>query len=227
MRTNGFIVTILAATVGLTGCDGKAPNAPTQWADGDSSVSVTRTQPIGAISAVTVRGGGRLVIDQGGPEILTITAAEHVLPQLEVEIAGGRLVVAPASGAGPEAQRNVYYRIGARALREIEAVGAITVESSTIDVDSLTVRLGGSSGADISGTAAELRLEVTGAGRALVDGLKSADVHVAATGSSYARARSSGRLTISAAGASVVEYFGDPILSITVAGASVVRRIGP
>lgn len=220
------VVSICLAAAGLAGCEWHNPTAPSMRIVG-SGVVVTDTRPIGPVSAVSVAGAGHLIIDRNGPETLEIAAEDNILPYLRVEVVNGRLMVGPGPGSNFSTTRRIVYRLGVRALEEIEASGASLIESANIDTDRLTVLLSGASSAGLSGAASRLVVQASGASRAVVDGVQSPDVRVALSGSSYARVRSSGRLTVSASGTSVLEYFGDPILVTDVSGMSTVRRIGP
>ena len=220
------IISICVAAVGLAGCDRHSPTSPSAQVIG-SGVLVTETLPIGPISEVSVRGAGRLIIDQYGPETLETTAEDNILPLLKAEVVNGRLSIGPDLGSSFESTRGVVYRLGARALKMTEASGASRIESESIEVDRLTVLLSGASAARITGAVAFLELQASGASNAVLDGIRSPEVRVTVSGSSYARVRSSDHLTVSASGASLVEYSGDPVLIVSVSGNSSVRRIGP
>ena len=223
------IIFTCVAAVGLAGCDSHSPISPSAQVTrlGASGVLITETLAIGSISEVSVRGAGRLIIDQYGPERLETTAEEDILPLLRAEVVNGRLSIGPEPGSNIHSTRGIVYRLGAAALRLIEASGASQIESDNMEVDRLTVLLSGASTARISGHVSSLELQASGASSGLLDGARSADVRVTVSGASYARVRSSALLTVSAGGASPVEYFGDPVLVVEVSGNSTVRRIGP
>ena len=161
MKFIATVLTTLIAALGLVGCDGQGPTSPTQALIG-SGVLVTETRPIGPISEVSVNGACHLIIDQHGPETVEITAEDNILPQLRVDISSGRLLLGPGTGSNFEATRGVVFRVGARALRAIEASGASLVETTNIDVDDLTIRLSGASAARLSGAASALLLQGAG-----------------------------------------------------------------
>lgn len=224
-RSRATIVSVCAAAAWVGGC-GTSPTTPTANIAGSGHV-VTEVRPVGGFTAVSVSGAGRLVIEQSGTETLAITAEDHILPLLRTVVVDGRLVIGAVSGTSINPTREILYRLGVRTLTDIEASGAIRVESTNIEADRLSLGLSGASTAHIAGTASRLILAASGASTCLVDGVRSLEVRAGLSGASYGRVRAAHFLEANVSGSSRLEYFGDPVLVANVSGSGFVRRIGP
>ena len=187
---------------------------------------VTESREIGDLHEVSLLNSGRLVIEHGTHESLSITAEDNILPVLESEVRNGRLTLGILPGYNVETRLDVEYRLTVRDLDGLFLSGSTSTEASGIDTRDLYVDLSGSSKARLAGRVERQTLRLTGSSRYLASELPSRSADVRLSGSSRAVLRVADSLTGSAAGSSRVEYYGDPAVSVTTSQSARVRRIG-
>jgi hypothetical protein len=210
------------------GCHDARSIAPTRPSDvifGSGRV-VTESRPASGFSAVSVSIPARVVIVQSGAESLSVTAEDNILPLVRAEVVGGRLVLALAPAISISTTRGIVIEVSARAIAAIDATGASRVELAGLETDAFSLHVSGASEVTGSGSARDLRLDLSGAVRCQLEGLASRSAVTVLSGTSYARLRVADSLTATASGISVVEYYGDPVVVANVSGASAVRRLG-
>jgi hypothetical protein len=187
---------------------------------------VTESRPVAGFSTISVSAAARVVIVQSDIESLSVTAEDNILPRVRTEVVGGRLVIDLAPGTSLSTTRGIVFEVSARTLTAIDATGATRVEVASLEADALSLRVAGASQITGSGTARELRLDLSGAVQCQLDGLVSRSAVAIVSGTSYARLRVADSLGATASGSSVVEYYGDPVVVANVSGTSAVRRLG-
>jgi len=230
MHVRSFVAVPLACATLAWGCHGghsHSPVRPSEMIVGSGRV-VTESRPVSGFSAVSASLPARLVIVQSGVESLSVTAEDNILPLVRTEVVGGRLVLDFVPGTiSLSTMREIVIEVAARTLSAIDADGATRVELAGLETDTFSLHVTGASQLTGSGTARELRIDLSGAARCQLDGLASRSAVTDVSGTSYARLRVADSLAATASGVSVVEYYGDPVVVANVSGASAVRRVGP
>ena len=188
---------------------------------------VTEVRPVQGFTAVSVSGGGNLIIEQTGVESLEITAEDNILPIIQSEVTDGRLDLRPAPGTSFNTSVRVQYRLTVRDLTEIDASGVSQVEASGLDTKVLITRLSGVSSLTATGVASDHELDISGVSRCDAPELQSRDVTAVLSGASSALVRVSDTLTVTASGASSLQYLGDPVVESSISGGSSVSRAVP
>jgi hypothetical protein len=187
---------------------------------------VTESRPVAGFTAVSVSGAGHLVIEQKGIESLEITAEDSLLPHIQAEVVGDRLLLGFTPGVRVSGTREVLYRLRVRDLTGIEASGASRVEVRGLDTRELASVISGASSLEASGVADAHFTVLSGASRLEAPDLRSRVVTATLAGACHALLRVSDSLVATASGGSTLEYFGDPALVTDVSGGSLVRRVG-
>ncbi len=198
----------------------------TGTADGSGRL-VTESRPVGGFTAVAVSGAGHVIIEQTGVVSLQVTAEDNILPFVQTEVRGGRLILGFEPGVRVHTTRGVQYRITVAELTELEASGASRVEVLRVDAETVTARISGASSYSASGIVDDHRVELSGASRCDAEDLISREVTAGLSGASYCLVRVHDRLVVNASGASTLEYIGDPAVALSVSGGSVVRPLDP
>ncbi len=222
------VVVVSLACALASGCQAHslAPVRPTDMLAGSGRV-VTESRAVSGFSAISVSLAARVVIVQSGVESLSVIAEDNILPLVRTEVVGGRLVLGLVPGTSFTTTRGIVIEVSARAVSAIDASGAARLELSGIETHALSVHVDGASQVTGSGTARELRLDLSGAALCQLEGLGSRSAVTSVSGTSYARLRVADSLAATASGISVVEYYGDPVVVADVSGGSAVRRVGP
>jgi hypothetical protein len=222
-----FVAVSLACTV-VWGCRDARTHSfiqPSAVITGSGRV-VSESRPVSGFSAIAVSLPARVVIVQSGTESLSVTAEDNILPLVQTEVVGGRLVIGLASPASISATRGILVEVQARAIAAVDADDASRVEFGGLQADRLSVHASGASEVMGSGAARELRLDVSGAVRCQLAGIATRTASATVSGTSYALLRVADSLVATASGLSVVEYYGDPVVVSNVSGVSAVRRLG-
>lgn len=191
-----------------------------------SGIVVTESRSVSGFRTVSVRDAGRLVIERTGSESLTITAEDNILPLLESSVRNGRLDLGIRSTGDVRPTREITYRLTVRDLDGLAVSGAVEVDATDIQGDTLTVDLQGSSSLTIDGRTENQEIRVTGSAVYRANELRSRTAKVDLSGNSYAVVRVSDSIEGTATGSSLLEYIGDPEVDVQTSGTASVRRVG-
>ena len=219
------VVAVAAAVALLAGCD-SSDCITCSSGDVRSGRLATESRSVEGFSAVSIHGAGALTVQHTGYESLEITAEDNILPLLESEVRGGRLVLGPVPGSSISATLPIEYRLTVRTLDDIEVSGASAVVVPDLDNEHLSVVISGASAVTLAGRAAVQAVAVSGASSYAAPDLRSRIATVDVSGASVAAVRASESLEGSVSGSSVLEYLGQPVVSLRVTGSSILRHLG-
>lgn len=239
MRLMGIGVLLAIVAAGVAACQ----VGLLRIVNGSGRVQTERRE-VRDFTAVEVRGGGELVIEQGTTEALTIEAEENLLPYLTSDVSKGRLILGERETMVIVANKPIRYRLTVKDLRAIKVSGSADVEAAklqtgrlTVDISgsghveigqlaatSLTVELSGSGIVTLAGTAATQQVTLSGSGDYRAEDLASQAATVNISGSGSATVRASDTLTAKVSGSGEVSYLGTPRVEQTVSGSGSVRQ---
>jgi hypothetical protein len=179
---------------------------------------------VSGFDGVELRGVGNLFIEQTGRESLTVEAEKAVVPELTTRVVDGRLILGPASNSAVHTTGPINYHLTVKDLNSLELLGTANAEATGIDTKSLTVTISGASNVRMEGRADEQTVEISGTGTYLAENLQSreAKIEVAGAGSAIVNARE--ELDAEVSGVGSVEYVGHPRIQQTVNGAGQVSE---
>lgn len=182
----------------------------------------TEARAVGSFTAIRLKGAGRVVIEGGDTDGVTISSDDNVLPKLTAETRSGVLTLGIAAGASIAANELVY-RVTVKDLQEIDVAGAGTIEASKLASKALTVTVAGSSDLRLSGKVDDLKLAISGFGNINAAGLlaERANVVVSGSGSISVNARES--LDALMSGSGNVTYAGAPKVHSNISGSGSLR----
>jgi Putative auto-transporter adhesin, head GIN domain len=200
---------------------------------------------------IDIDGKLEVTIVQGGDEGVTIEAPAAALPHIRTQVRDGTLIVEgvdhrsiwdwfSAHGSG----RSPRVTIRLRDLDRIEAAGAVTVNADSLktnelrldlagactikirDLQAASLRLDGSGAikATIGGKVQRQKVDLSGAGSYLAEGLASDDAIVDVSGAGKAVVSAKNTLEVDISGAGKVEYVGDPKIKQSISGIGKVSR---
>jgi hypothetical protein len=197
---------------------------------------------------------GKLVLSQGERQSLIVEADEEFLDKVETVVSDGTITLRVGrswldmmSSAVKTnlAHQKVIYHITVESIESIEVTGAARVESETLRGETLHLRFGGAGdirlaglsfdlvdvempGAgrlELSGTAREQRVLLSGAGSYSAAGLECARAVVELRGVGKARVDVRDRLEAIVRGLGAIEYSGDPEVEKTITGLGQVTKV--
>jgi hypothetical protein len=233
---------ILSISCSLAKGGGLAGGAP-----GSGNI-LTETRDPGAFQAISIEyPGAEIMIQQGNKESVEIQADDNIFPQLSTEVISGRLIVKNLQTEWKKIvnpSKPVKITIIGKDLNEI-TLSAPVGDLKVNDVQSETLRLVLSGGAQIklngiqvnlldsvlsgagdiqaSGTAAEIRVLLSGLGNFNAADLKSDKANVELSGMGDAIVRVEQELTATITGAGSIKYFGNPRVNQKIDGAGSVK----
>lgn len=184
---------------------------------------MTETRPVEGFDAVAIAGVGRLTMERGATESLTITAEDNIVPLLRSEVVGGTLELGPRPGTALSPTREILYRLTYREMQTVASSGVTTIQASGIDTPAFTVNTSGTSTLLVSGSADRQRILASGTSSYSAGDLLTRITTLDVSGTATLVVAVSERLEGNVSGAAVVEYIGSPTVDVAVSGAAVVR----
>jgi hypothetical protein len=178
------------------------------------------------IQEVALEGVGTLKIEQGETESLTIEAEPKVLERIETEVQNGQLTIRPDRSF--KTRESITYFLTVTQLSSIELSGAGRVEVGELSTDQLRINGSGAGAIVIEGLTANT-LDVTAAGnvQAEIAGTVDSQTITVSDAASYAAADLESRLaSVTASGASQVTVNVSESLDAHVSAAASVKYIG-
>src|SRR5262245_59068665 len=130
-----------------------------------SGAVTTETRPVSDFKAITLSGSGRLVVEQGEAESLTITADDNLLPLLTSEVKDGQLALGVKKGSSIRTSKEIVYKVTARSLEEVNVSGSGSVELKGLKGEQLRFELSGSGGLTAAGEVDRFDLRTSGSGK--------------------------------------------------------------
>jgi hypothetical protein len=239
-------VGVLVLVLALAGCStgtgsGTVLGPPVKG----SGVAKSETRPVSGVTAVSVNGIGRVVIQQTGKDALTVKADDNILPLLTSEERGSTLMLGIAPGSTIQTVTPIEFIVEVKELRALSLAGSTQAEVTKLEGEHLGVTVGGASSATISGQAGavevivegssnltltgrsdELTANVMGSSHLKAEGLAAKKVKVVCEGASHAVVNASEQLDATASGASSVEYTGSPNVKQSTSGVGKVTKRG-
>jgi hypothetical protein len=178
---------------------------------------VTESRPVGKFTAVSLSGIGRLLIERGEAESLTVTVDDNLVPLFTSEVRDGTLHLSVARGKSPA--NEAVYKVTVSDLRHVELSGAGSVEAAGLDGETLSLAVSGAGSAKVAGRADFVRLTVSGAGDIDAAALTVKRAKVEVSGAGDAIVNASDELDARISGAGGISYLGAPKVTSQVSGA--------
>lgn len=185
---------------------------------------IHETRKVAGFTAVSLRGSGRLLIEETGTESLTITAEDNLLPYLTSEVRDTQLILGAKDNANLQPTGEIVYKLTVKHLEEIEVAGSGAVEAKGIHTNRLKATIGGSGDLTVDGKAEHQEITLAGSGNYRADNLKSDTVKIDIAGSGNAALAVHDKLDANILGSGSVEYIGDPAVTQNVLGSGTVRK---
>jgi hypothetical protein len=221
-RTKRIVVIPLIATMALlTSCvvNPKAFN-PVRG----SGIVKTETRAVSGFTQVTLNLVGKLYIERGTSESLSISSDDNILPLIRSEVRNGVLTIDLDRATNLMQVNDLTYRISVKNLDGLSVNGAAEAFVSGLDSESLDVIINGAAKVTASGKAQRQTVTINGAGDYNAPNLESRTADVKHAGIGKAIIHVSDKLNVRIDGAGVVEYIGNPTVTKTINGIGSVRQ---
>jgi hypothetical protein len=187
-----------------------------------SGTIVSDERDVSGFREIHLEGSGRVTVDQGADESLTIETDGNLLPLITTDVTGARLVIRHEEPISPS--QDILYRIEATELDGVSIAGSADLVAPDLACDTFTASVAGAGSFDVGGACDRLDVQIAGSGD--VDGedlaVARADVTIAGSGDVIVDARD--ELHVSITGSGDVVYVGDPATDIDIQGSGNVRR---
>ena len=165
---------------------------------------MTETRQVSGFTAIDLAGTGEVTVEQGETESLTIEADDNVLARLTSKVSDSTLKLDQKPGITIDTKEPIRYRVTVKDLTESRCRAPEAFKAREMTLQMLPVDISGSGTVDLSGSAVEQDIEVSGSGRYEAADLQSEKVTAEISGSGQIESRSaaSSRSTSAAAGRS-------------------------
>jgi hypothetical protein len=202
---------------------------------------VTEDREASGFSAVVLANMGRVVLEQGEAEGVTVRADDNILPYLVTEVRGDVLRIGMTTRGATAIMRptepvvfTVTYRelsglavsgsgsIDADGLEapflELSLSGSGTITISALEGGQVRSSLSGSGVISLKGTADAQTLDMSGSGGYHAPELATRDTRVSLSGSGMIDVNASEALSASISGSGLVRYTGEPTITKSISG---------
>ncbi|HZZ92767.1 MAG TPA: head GIN domain-containing protein [Usitatibacter sp.] len=186
----------------------------------------TEKRDVTGIHGVAISLPGDLDVRQGGPEGVTVTADDNVLPYIETVVENGVLRVRTKPDTSVSLRTRLHVQVVARSIEELDLSGAGNIDARQVDVPRLTLRVSGAGDATLAGRARALDARISGSGHVNAVKLATEDASVRVSGSAHVRLDARKTLAASISGVGDVEYYGDPKVERRISGTGRIERAG-
>ena len=210
---------------------------------------VTEERDVDHFNRIVISGMGRVIINQGDEESLTIETDDNLMRYIETKVQSKTLEV----GFTDDVKRKVLdpsdsliYRINVIDLNAVDITGAGSFEIDDLNVnhldldlsgaanvsidsliaDDLVVTISGAGNLDLTGQVVTQEINLDGMGRYNALDLESQTAEVRIDGAGNAKIWVYESLNVIIGGAGSVDYYGNPNLTKDISGAGSVTHLG-
>lgn len=216
-----YVIFMIVLNCLVTACISVA--GPVETIQGSGNV-VTEERAVSGFTAVSLQGVGELVIDQTGSESLTITADDNLLPYIESQVRGGKLIISIQENTLFNNVTELTYHVTVNAIDSVELDGAGNVEVNDLDSEEWRVNLDGTGNITVSGQVDTQTVTINGAGAYTADDLASRETTIEQNGAGTVVVQVSEVLDVRIDGLGTVEYIGSPTVKENINGLGTVRQ---
>lgn len=203
---------------------------------------VERSRDVADFDAVELRGRGRMTIEIGDSESLSISADDNLLSLITTEVVDERLIVDVDPVVDPTEE--LEFRVTVTELSVVAVAGSGSIVTSGLDggvldlsvsgsgrvaarmlaLDRIEASISGSGQIEVEGTAQSLDVSVSGSGHFAGSDLEAATGTVSVSGSGTAVVDVVEELEAVVSGSGIIDYLGDPDLVQRISGSGDVRQ---
>jgi hypothetical protein len=207
---------------------------------------ITESREVSGFDSVSHTGIGRVIIDQGDQESLTIEADDNILEYITSEVKSGNLVLSFNEDVRFESTSSITFNVGAKEIVELNSTGTGSIEIDELSTDNLNFSTSGTGSISIGSlTANDLAVNANGTGDIQLAGnvetqeinrvgtgdydapdLESKTAIVKATGTGSVVIWVLDSLDVEITGTSKVSYYGSPNVTQDISGTGSLTSLG-
>ncbi len=207
---------------------------------------IRQSRDVSGFNEVAFGGSGELSLRQGNEDSMAIEADDNLLPYIETDVRGGRLVIGPRRGVSLSPSTRIRYTLSVKDLNGLEVSGSGNARTGPVRSQDFSIRVSGSGEIRMDSLeAAALKTDISGSGDVEVPGKiewqdvrisgsgryqapdlesRTADISISGSGDATIRVRES--LTAHVSGSGSVGYYGSPSVTRKVSGSGSIRQLG-
>ncbi len=161
-----------------------------------------------AFESIVCDGGYEVHITCQAQQSVSIQSDENILPFVKTEVSGDRLRIYTKGNLAPT--QGIQITVSVPRLEEFTVNGSAEGDVQKILSDSFTLAINGSSRMNLSGSADELKIHISGSAKINADSLaaKGVKAHIEGSGTIYCQAANSIDARIDGSGK--IKYHGEP-----------------
>jgi hypothetical protein len=170
----------------------------------------SETRSLSGFEAIELTGSADVIVSLGETESVSVEAEDNLLPLVETQVRGGRLVIGTKSNTTLAPTQPVRVTVTLKALRSASLTGSGNITIGGLSGGSLRLDLSGSGNISAAGTVEALSATLGGSGNILCDDLQASSASVEINGSGNVTVYASQRLEATISGSGAVTYRGNP-----------------
>lgn len=145
---------------------------------------ITESVKVSNFDQVSLDASGKVYIEQGSVESLTIEADDNILPLLDTRVTGNRLVLSVKEFQNIDPSQPIIYRLTVKNLNEIAIRGSGDFFVEPVESNDMKVAILGSGNIDIKSLAAKsITFDLRGSGDIAIDELEVKTIDASIPGS--------------------------------------------
>ncbi len=213
-----------------------------------SGTRKTETRTTGAVHEVDFDGPGTLVLTQGNPAALRVTAEDNLLPLLTTTVDGGRLTIrlTPGSYSSVTPTQPITYALTLPGVDTLVVTGSGVIVVPQLAVDTLQATAGNSGKLSLNDlTAGTVNLELSGSSTAQASGRATQQIATLSDSATYdgsalvsetartgignsarATVQVTGTLYATVSGSGLLRFRGSPQVEQHLSGAGQIQPLG-
>ena len=182
------------------------------------------SRDVSGFKGVELRGVANPSIEQTGSESLIVEAEKAVIPKLTTRVVSNRLIIGPQPNTIIHTTEPINYKLTVKDLSALEVLGSATVHAEDIETHRLAVTISGAGNVRMGGKADQQEINISGSGIYQGENLESKEGKINVAGAGSAIVNVSKELDAEISGVGSVEYIGDPTIKQDVIGAGKVSE---
>jgi hypothetical protein len=194
---------LMTMLLGVSGC----VFGPSNSVEG-SGVSKTEMRDVPAFTQIQSGGTADVTVTIGDKQSLEITADDNILPLLDTEVKGEKLIIGSHDSYSPKTDIKINITVKSLTGASVGGTGAMKI--SGVDTKDFTAHVSGTGNMTVQGNTGSLKATVSGTGGMDTTKLAAGDVDVRVSGTGDAKVNATKSILAHASGTGDVRYTGNP-----------------
>jgi hypothetical protein len=189
-----------------------------------SGVASTEKRTVDEFTGIDLSGSGKVNVVCGQAQSVTVTVDDNLQEIITTEVVDGVLEI--GSSQSYSSKVGLTVDISVPTLNRLEASGACNATIENCETEKLLLDVSGAGKLAVSGTVANVELDLSGAGSVDLSNLSAKKAKIDMSGAAKATVNASDELDVAISGVGKVSYLGDPVVKQQLSGLGKVVQIG-